>query len=121
MLQVWLKVLVWLPALKNKWLQMTLLSVSSEAHETLKYRNQAVKCVIDDVLETMRTSGVRGSVISVQYLHKTRARGVIKRFLENLILMEVFLKASCKMSCLIKFFICELTEPRIKFQRKDKC
>ena len=66
MLQVWLKVLVWLPALKNKWLQMTLLSVSSEAHETLKYRSQAVKCVIDDVLETMHTSGVRGSVISVQ-------------------------------------------------------
>lgn len=80
MFQVWLKVLVWLSALKKKWLQTTLLSVSSEAHETLNYRNQAVKHIIDDVLKTMCTSRVHSLALSVQYLHKTMAQGVIQRF-----------------------------------------
>lgn len=77
--QVRLEVLVWLSTLKNKWLQTTLLSVSLDAHKILNYRNQAVKVIIDDVFKTKCTSRVRGPALSVQYLRKTGAQGVIQR------------------------------------------
>lgn len=77
--QVRLEVLVWLSTLKNKWLQMAGLSVSLDTHKTLNYRNQAVKVIIDDDLKTKCTCRVLGPALSVQYLRKTRAQGVIQR------------------------------------------
>lgn len=77
--QVRLEVLVWLSTLKNKWLQMTLPSVSLDKHQTLNYRNQAVNVIIDDALKAMCTSTIIGPALSVQYLRKTRAQGAIQR------------------------------------------
>lgn len=57
----------------------TLLSVSLDVHKILNYRNQAVKVIIDDVLKIKYTSRVRGPALSVQYLCKIRAQGVIQR------------------------------------------
>lgn len=55
-------------------------AVSLDAHKTSNHRSQA-KVIIDDVWKTKCTSRARSPALSVQYLCKARAQGVIQRYI----------------------------------------